>query len=137
MTWVPVQTKKDDFGWYIAGAVTKINWSTPQRASAPEQERPASISSAAVPIVRYTNHGQRHVCAQCGGVLSIVYDNDNFDDEEKGTTIWLAAGSFDSIRFPSSHVERYLERVVHICCRYSPKWYEIPNDGMQRIDEAS
>jgi len=135
MTWVPVDGSRQRFRWLREGSITKTNAGTPQRAFAPD--RPATGSSqpatseGEAPVVRYTDIGERHVCSKCGGVLSIVYD---FDGEF--SVIWLAAGGFDSIRFPFN-VEPYLDRTVHICCNYKPEWYTLPDDGMPHIGEAS
>ena len=99
MTWMPVW--KEDFRW--------INTeSTP-------------------PLVRTTPHGQRHICADCGAALTIVYD-DQLD------LIWPAAGGFDDAAALQDDLR--LSRVVHICCRYRPTWYTIPSDGLPRIPEA-
>jgi hypothetical protein len=134
MTWVPVGTY-ENFRWIRGGAVTKINTGTPQRASAPDPPRAARpISEGEAPLVRYTDIGQRHVCSQCGGALSILYDCENSHDED--AAIWLAAAGFDSIRFPFN-VEPYLDRVLHICCRFKPAWYTLPEDGMPRVEDAS
>jgi len=82
-------------------------------------------------LVRTTEHGQRHVCTKCGGVLTIVYDSDP-------DFVWPAAGGFDDSTLPKeeSTVSEYLDRVVHICCIWKQPWYELPNDGLKRIDYA-
>lgn len=84
------------------------------------------------PLVRTTDHGQRHVCHSCGGVLTIVYDDDP-------DYVWPAAGGFDDATLPDeeSKVSAYLDRVVHICCIWKQSWYQIPNDGLKRIDYAA
>ena len=132
MTWVPLRPQSQHFHWLVDGTVTKSNAATPQRASSP---LPTSInpkSGGEAPLIRYTDIGRRHVCDKCGGVLSIWYDFDTDGD----ASLWLAAGGFDSIRLPFN-IEPYLNRVVHICCGYKHKWHTLPDDGMERIDEAS
>lgn len=83
-------------------------------------------------LVRYTGHAQRHVCTECRSAISIRYDLDGTD------VLWIAAATLDTIHIPSVYrgVDRYLERVVHICCGSKQSWYELPDDGMARIDEA-
>ena len=85
------------------------------------------------PIRRYTDHGRRHVCDSCGGVLTIVYDSDG------GEVIWPAAGGLDDSSLPSTKEEmsKHLYGVCHICCRYRQPWYALPNDGYAHISEAS
>jgi len=124
MTWVPIQSTSQHFQWLLEGTVTK-----------PDSNKVRARSEGEAPLVRYTDIGQRHVCNKCGGVLSIWYDFDA-QSSDGATTIWLSAGSFDSIRLPFN-IEPYLERVVHICCNYKPAWYTIPEDGVQRLGEAS
>jgi hypothetical protein len=80
------------------------------------------------PLIRTTPHGRRHICEGCGGVLTIVYDN-------QSDLIWPAAGGFDDDTVPPE-ISRYLGRVIHICCLWKQAWYDIPSDGMQRIDYA-
>jgi hypothetical protein len=84
------------------------------------------------PLVRTTPHGQRHMCRQCGSVVTIVYD-------EQPDCTWPAVGSVDATSWPASTdaMNRHLYRVCHICCRYKPVWYPLPEDGMERIPEAS
>ena len=83
-------------------------------------------------LVRTTDHGQRHICPNCGGTLTIVYD-------DQPDMTWPAAGSFDDACIPSEtgQMNSHLYRVCHICCRYRQKWYELPRDGLERISEAS
>ena len=102
-TWVPVHHQ--DFGWKGG-------------------HEPA--------LVRTTSHGQRHVCHTCGGVLTIVYNDDP-------DFVWPAAGGFDDATLPDeeSKVSAYLDRVVHICCMWKQSWYQIPKDGLKRIDYAA
>lgn len=134
MTWVPVSTTHQYFSWIREGTVTKINAGTPQRASAPDPPRARPISQGEAPLVRYTDLGQRHVCSFCGGVLSILYDCENTHDED--AVVWLAAAGFDSISFPFN-VEPFLDRILHICCRFKPTWHTLPDDGMPRVEDAS
>mmetsp|Transcript_18547 Transcript_18547/g.33588 ORF Transcript_18547/g.33588 Transcript_18547/m.33588 type:complete len:320 (-) Transcript_18547:757-1716(-) len=100
MTWVP--TKKSDFLWV-------------------DQIEPA--------LVRTTGHGCRHICQECGGVLTIIYDS-------QPELIWPAAGGFDDESIPSNYSD-YLGRVIHICCTWKQDWYAIPEDGMPRVKHAS
>lgn len=81
-------------------------------------------------LVRTTTGGQRHICEDCGGVVTIVYDDDP-------DATWPAAGSLDDTSLPQEDTGKSLYRVVHICCRYKQVWYEIPKDGLKRIAEAS
>lgn len=97
-TWVPVH--QDDFIW----------------------------TSEEPDLVRTTEHGQRHICGNCAGVLTIVYD-------EQPDTVWPAAGSMDDASLPKD-VNAYLGRVVHICCIWKQDWYELPRDGLKRVDYA-
>jgi hypothetical protein len=64
--------------------------------------------------------------------LTIVYDDDP-------DYVWPAAGGFDDATLPDeeSKVSAYLDRVVHICCFWKQSWYQIPNDGLKRIDYAA
>lgn len=82
-------------------------------------------------LVRTTSHGQRHVCTKCAGVLTIVYDSDP-------DCVWPAAGGFDDATLPANEelLAAYLDRVVHICCIWKQPWYQLPGDGMPRIDYA-
>jgi hypothetical protein len=80
------------------------------------------------PLIRTTPHGRRHICEGCGGVLTIVYDS-------QSDLIWPAAGGFDDDTIPPE-LSRYLGRVIHICCLWKQTWYDIPSDGMQRVDRA-
>ena len=80
-------------------------------------------------LVRTTSHGRRHICTKCGGVLTIVYDSDP-------DCVWPAAGGFDDATLPNDEVTvgQYLDRVIHICCIWKQPWYQLPKDGMKRID---
>jgi hypothetical protein len=99
------------------------------------------------PLVRTTSFGRRHICSDCGGVLTIVYDGEN--------SVWPAAGGWDDASVPvddadsaaadsatdsastgTTKMSSYMSRVVHICCRWKPLWYDIPVDGMDRLDDA-
>ena len=97
-TWVPVH--QDDFRW----------------------------TSVEPELVRTTEHGQRHICGTCAGVLTIVYD-------EQPDTVWPAAGSMDDSSLPID-VNAYLGRVFHICCIWKQAWYKLPRDGLKRVDYA-
>ena len=143
MTWIPIRAHGQNFRWLLQGSMTHTK-KTPQRASVPDgfttttsnvDAPPQKGSQGEAPLVRYTDIGQRHVCSNCGGVLSIWYDADAHNNNND-FSIWLAAGGLDSIRLPF-YVEPYLERVVHICCHYKPEWYTLPDDDMPRVGEAS
>jgi hypothetical protein len=84
------------------------------------------------PLVRTTEHGQRHICSTCASVLTIVYD-------DQPDCTWPAVGSLDPEGWPKSleEMNKSVYRVCHICCRYKPAWYMIPNDGLERVREAS
>ena len=83
------------------------------------------------PLVRTTDHGMRHICKNCRGVLTIIYDEDL-------DYVWPAAGGFDDASLPDDKekVGEYLDRVVHICCAWKQGWYQLPSDGLERIDFA-
>ena len=152
MTWIPIRAHQQNFRWLLQGSITKTNTKTPQRASVPDGGSDGFSSSllasndvarppksqGEAPLVRYTDIGQRHVCPNCAGVLSIWYDADanNNNNNDSDFSIWLAAGGLDSIRLPF-YVEPYLERVVHICCNYKPDWYSLLDDDIPRLGEAS
>jgi hypothetical protein len=86
-------------------------------------------SSPAPPLVRTTPHAQRHFCADCGGALTLIYD-------EQPRVIWPAVGGMDDDSLPSdtNEMNGMLKRVLHICCRSQPSWYELPNDGLPRMN---
>jgi hypothetical protein len=140
MTWVPVSWKEQKFRWIQNAYVTSIGNHVQQRSSVPDTAiRNRSTGGNDVPLVRYTDIGQRHMCAQCGSNLSILYDVfafDDYDDDEDDAVIWLSAAGFDSIRFPFL-IEPYLSRLLHICCRFKPDWYTLPKDGIHRVQDAS
>eukprot|EP00978_Attheya_sp_CCMP212_P043858 scaffold293411_cov44-Attheya_sp.AAC.1 len=81
------------------------------------------------PLVRTTGHGCRHICQECGRVLTIIYDS-------QPELIWPATGGFDDESIPSNYSD-YLGRVIHICCTWKQDWYAIPEDGMPRVKHAS
>jgi hypothetical protein len=83
-------------------------------------------------LMRTTPFGQRHVCKKCHSVMTIVYD-----DQPEYT--WPCAGGLDDESLPETFkgMEMYLSRVCHICCRYLPGWMNLPDDGMERIADAS
>jgi hypothetical protein len=141
MTWVPVNMKEHNFRWIDNGSVSIIKGSNHQLSSFPDANQPyVGVDGSHVPLVRYTDIGKRHMCSQCGSNLSILYDTFSYDaedeDDEEERVIWLSAAGFDSIRFPF-HVETYLSRLLHICCRFKPKWYLLPTDGIPRVKDAS
>ena len=88
-------------------------------------------STEAVNLVRTTSFGSRHVCKHCRGVMAIVYDS-------QPDLIWPCAGSLDDKSLPKSIEEMgsYLNRVCHICCRDEPSWLQLPDDGMERLNDA-
>ena len=114
-TWMPVG--REFFTWL-------------PRTDAPNQE---TAPPHEPPMHRYTDHGRRHVCDHCGGVLTIVYDADG--DE----VVWPAAGGLDDSSLPKTKEEmsKHLYGICHICCRYRQSWYALPNDGYAHIAEAS
>lgn len=83
-------------------------------------------------LVRTTNHGARHMCGTCGGVMTIVYDED-------AGTIWPAAGGLVDETLPKSEedMSSYMSRICHICCVWKQNWYKLPKDGHERIDYAA
>lgn len=64
-------------------------------------------------------------------VLTIVYD-------DQPDMTWPAAGSPDDAALPDSEskMSQFLYRIVHICCHYRQTWYQLLNDGLERIQEA-
>jgi len=82
-------------------------------------------------LQRTTNHGSRHICTTCASVMTIVYDADP-------DIIWPAAGGLDDASLPASSedMSSYMDRVCHICCTWKPKWYDIPKDGLERVNYA-
>ena len=92
------------------------------------------INDEVPPLVRTTQHGMRHICESCGGAMTIVYD-DQVD------TTWPAAGTLDDDcpELPANckQMSQTLGRVFHICCDYRQNWYELPDDGLPRCDQAS
>ncbi|KAL7581010.1 hypothetical protein ACA910_005819 [Epithemia clementina (nom. ined.)] len=115
-TWVPFD--QNHFEWVAAEHTDDVN----------------NINSSGnhePPKHRYVPHGQRHVCSNCGGVLTIVY---NGSDE-----VWPAAGGFDEDSLPAqtaAELGQHLHSIIHISCRYKQSWYSIPRDGNPRIPEA-
>ena len=125
-TWVPFD--KNDLEW-----LPPENTDTYQNGSPRQDMHPTSggSSSHEPPMQRYAPHGRRHVCNNCGGVLTIVYDG---SDE-----VWPAAGAFDEDSLPASSTEelsRQLHSIIHISCRYKQTWYKLPPDGNPRLPEA-
>ena len=45
----------------------------------------------------------------------------------------------DTIHLPSKYqlLNQYLNRVVHICVNGKQSWYDVPNDGLERYNDAS
>lgn len=88
-------------------------------------------SSETLSLVRTTPFGRRHICQICRGVLTIVYDS-------QPDLIWPCAGGLDDACLPDNSEEMggFLNRVCHICCRDKPPWLQLPNDGMERLDDA-
>lgn len=92
-----------------------------------------------IPVLAPNNHFQwtsspsnspkRHICPQCQGVMTIVYDG-------QPDCTWPCAGSLDEDCVPED-IHAHLSRVVHICCRWKPCWYDLPDDGMERLANAS
>ncbi|GKY99332.1 hypothetical protein MPSEU_000888200 [Mayamaea pseudoterrestris] len=120
MTWIPVE--EENFEWIRSG----IN------------DRDTSESfSLEPPLIRTTSHGQRHICQTCRSVMTIVYD-------EQPDVVWpVAASLHDDASEPSDRRNRELlreqcnyDRVLHICCRYKQPWYQLPSDGLERVQEA-
>lgn len=143
MSWVPVKTRRQRFQWDMTSSSSSRRSSVdaPGGAAATDESGRRTAGrhgrqGQAPRTYRYTDIGERHACTVCGGILTILYDHEDTEDEIRAT-IWLAAGGFDSIRFPF-RIEPYLSRAVHICCRYKPKWYALPNnDGLEKIPDAS
>jgi hypothetical protein len=122
MSWIPVYNED-------------IEWMTTNSAESPDSST-ATISTSKTPrgeppLVRTTDHGQRHICTSCGGALTIVYD-----DQPEMT--WPAAGGLDDAALPTdtARISRTLCNVMHICCRYRQMWYQLPKDGLPRVQEA-
>ena len=87
-----------------------------------------SWTSAEPKLVRTTDHGQRHICCKCAGVLTIIYD-------DQADTVWPAAGGVDDASLPED-INAYMGRVFHICCIWKQDWYKLPVDGLNRVDYA-
>lgn len=86
------------------------------------KERFRWTASDGLQLVRTTGHGQRHMCATCGGVLTIVYDS-------QPDCIWPVAGALDD----ESVEDGEWYRVVHICCSMMQPWYRLPDDDLPRL----
>uniref|UniRef100_A0A0G4FBW9 CENP-V/GFA domain-containing protein n=1 Tax=Chromera velia CCMP2878 TaxID=1169474 RepID=A0A0G4FBW9_9ALVE len=81
-------------------------------------------------VVRTTKHGQRHMCTGCGGVMTIVYDDQPY-------TVWPCAGAIEDDSMPKAEdMSRSLCRAIHICCSMMQPWYELPEDGLPRLKYA-
>jgi len=85
-----------------------------------------SWTSVEPKLVRTTDHGQRHICCKCAGVLTIIYD-------DQADTVWPAAGGVDDASLPED-INAYMGRVFHICCIWKQDWYKLPVDGLNRVD---
>lgn len=109
--------------------------------------------------VRTTDIAVRHVCGNCSGNLTVVYD------DEAAETMWPSVGSIDddSWRKVGEYVRQRQQQqqqqhanpnqsslapprlggcadkcfsdVSHIYCAFRPQWYALPNDGLPRWDE--
>jgi len=101
-TWIPVDNS--DFAW---------------------------TSSSSLVLRTTTNHGRRHFCTNCGGCMTIVYNDDP-------DTTWPAAGGLDDASLPTSvdDMNLYMGRACHICCIWKQAWYDLPQDGLERIKYA-
>jgi len=128
MTWIPVYNA--DFEW-IQGDTNNGEASTISSTATT-----TTIAMGEPALVRTTDHGQRHVCQACGGALTIVYD-----DQEDMT--WPAAGGLNDneqanmlLLKDCDTVSQTLCNVMHICCRYRQAWYQLPKDGLPRVQEA-
>lgn len=86
--------------------------------------------SSHLQLIRTTRHAQRHQCAQCAAVLSIVYDS-------QPHTIWIAAGAIQDECMPDGTDTTAFYRKIHICCETMPCWYMLPNDDLPRLKYAS
>lgn len=122
MTWVPVFN--EDIEWLTTSTSTSSNTESTNAAT-------TKMPAGEPPLVRMTEHGQRHTCSSCGGVLTIVYD-------EQPEMTWPAAGGLDDATIPIhvATISQTLCNVMHICCRYRQTWYELPRDGLPRVQEA-
>eukprot|EP00747_Dinoflagellata_sp_TGD_P200616 gnl/TRDRNA2_/TRDRNA2_74037_c0_seq2.p1 gnl/TRDRNA2_/TRDRNA2_74037_c0~~gnl/TRDRNA2_/TRDRNA2_74037_c0_seq2.p1 ORF type:complete len:325 (-),score=20.95 gnl/TRDRNA2_/TRDRNA2_74037_c0_seq2:43-1017(-) len=95
-TWVPV--RKEGFEW---------------------------TSDRTLKLVRTTHHGQRHMCTECGGTMTIVYDS-------QPDATWPVAGALDDDSLPED-MPGSLARAIHICCSMMQPWYRLPLDGIPRL----
>eukprot|EP00586_Coscinodiscus_wailesii_P020239 CAMPEP_0172499918 /NCGR_PEP_ID=MMETSP1066-20121228/132369_1 /TAXON_ID=671091 /ORGANISM="Coscinodiscus wailesii, Strain CCMP2513" /LENGTH=525 /DNA_ID=CAMNT_0013273909 /DNA_START=310 /DNA_END=1887 /DNA_ORIENTATION=- len=119
----------------------------------------------ALKLYRSSDESGRHVCTECGTIMSIVYDC------EGKTTTWLAAGLYsntnpgdtsretslfrkrdegegtvvycdetsegndESVLTPK-YFEKRIYYVAHICCASLQPWFKIPNVGTDKIRDA-
>lgn len=86
--------------------------------------------SSHLQLTRTTRHANRHQCAQCAAILTIVYDS-------QPNTIWIAAGAIQDECMPDGADTYALYRKIHICCETVPCWYMLPNDDLPRLKYAS
>jgi len=101
-------------------------------------------SKESLQFVRTTGHGKRHMCGNCGSVLTIVYDG-------QPDTIWPVAGALVDESLPMN-ISQHLYRSIHICkclthspledkllrqlvvgCSMMQQWYELPLDQLPRL----
>jgi hypothetical protein len=122
MTWMPVYQR--NFCWTSG----KEKVEAASLSAKVDSEKTFTEDKSPLQLVRTTSFGQRHICQQCGGVLTIVYDEDG------DTMIWPVAAGVDDV---SALSDEALEYVAHICCGYKQRWYNLPDDGLPRIAEAS
>mmetsp|Transcript_29392 Transcript_29392/g.72555 ORF Transcript_29392/g.72555 Transcript_29392/m.72555 type:complete len:309 (+) Transcript_29392:66-992(+) len=86
------------------------------------------LSDDGLKLRRTSAAASRHGCVKCGTTLSIVYD-------WQDGTIWPSVGAFDESTLADDPGED-LYRIAHICVKSRPPWYELPEDGLERIDYA-
>jgi hypothetical protein len=122
MTWIPVYN--EDIEWMTTNNAESLDSATATTST-------TRTPQGEPPLVRTTDHGQRHICTSCGGALTIVYD-------EQPEMTWPAAGGLDDAAVPVdvATISRTLCNVMHICCRYRQMWYQLPSDGLPRVQEA-
>ena len=116
-TWVPIY--ESNFQWMLEPGSREVAIGAPLTST--------TAGSSSLKLVRTTNHGRRHMCSKCGSVMTIKYD-------DQPDYVWPAAGSFDDDDLDDSRLQLY--RVCHICCKWKQKWYQLPDDGLERIDYA-
>ncbi|KAL7581008.1 hypothetical protein ACA910_005817 [Epithemia clementina (nom. ined.)] len=108
-TWIPVD--RDKFEWVSAANNNHHHHDEP-------------------PMQRYVPFAHRHVCENCGSMLTILYDDSD--------QIHPAAGGLDDDSFQGKTIDEighYLHDMYHISCRYQQSWYAIPDDGLEQYPE--